>query len=209
VVLDAFRSRVGGVLALALVAVFRIHGFAAHRAAITAVPVARLLVVAVITEFVTLEGFQRTRKRAGNALRVLATAFFAINELLRVIVIVVTTIAAIPVAILVVVVVVTVRVANKTRVPAFGLCFACTTVAFAAKDVLKSAALHSMVGFPVRTGSPKALVLFACLNVFVHFTRAATTIATVIVVQSFTRVGIADSGRRRFGQSKRRDNLRQ
>lgn len=117
VFVNTFVARVAGIPAFTVVAVFSVHSLSRRNAAVTAVPVARFLVVAVITEFVTLVRFQGTRLLAGVAVGVQTFAFFTVYELFSVVVM--TTITAIPIAFVVVVIIVTESVTLELRGFAF------------------------------------------------------------------------------------------
>lgn len=106
--MDTFGTLVRGVQAFTLVAIFRFHRLCDRSAAVTAVIVARFLIVTVITVTVTLVWFQRTNNLAALALRVLACAFRTVHKLFWVVVM--TAITAIEGAIFVVVFVVAIRV---------------------------------------------------------------------------------------------------
>jgi len=107
VAVDTSSSIVFGVLAQTVVAVC---GDNFSSAAVTTVPVATVLVVAVIASAVALVFWQNTFTVDFFASGVTAMAFFTESELLLVCFLVVTAIAAIPAAMLVVVVVVAVVV---------------------------------------------------------------------------------------------------
>jgi len=112
VAFDTPRTLVVIVFAHAVCAVFGIHVFAA---AVTTVPTAFILVVAVVAMTVTLEFWQITITFAFDALGVTALARITVNELFQVFFFGVTTIAAIPVATFDVVFVVAVLVTLELR----------------------------------------------------------------------------------------------
>jgi len=78
---NASRPLVCGVQTSALFAVFRIHGLRTRCTAVTTIPAARKLVVAVITMVVILVNWQRTITLAGGAGGIKTLARFAVKKL--------------------------------------------------------------------------------------------------------------------------------
>jgi len=183
---NASRPLEGGVHTSAVFAVFGIHGFPA---AITTIPAARILVIAVITMVVTLVDWQRTSTLAGGAGGIKTLARFAVQKLFVVFLFEFAAITAIPIAMLLVVLVVAVAITlalgNITLVQ--GL-FAVAAVARAPEDARESFTLDSEFSFPLGASSFKAQVRCAFLLFFVDFALAASTIAFVVFFQIFARV---------------------
>lgn len=139
--------------------------------AVSTVPVARVLVVAVIAMIIALVLWQPTFTRAFFPVGVETLACIAVNELLRVVLSRgVATIAAIIIATFDVVFVVTISVALEIRIAAFLiLLFFGTFAAFAraSEQVLEDATRDFRIRCPVNTSSSMAQVRFALVDLFV------------------------------------------
>jgi len=85
-------------------------------ATVAAIPVARQLVVAVVTVIISLVSWESTRPLAWCAFGIKTLAFITVKKLFRVGVSIVTAIAAIPIAILIVVLIIAVSVTLALRI---------------------------------------------------------------------------------------------